>query len=251
MIKFDNGVLYQGDCLEVMKNIPDNSVDMILCDLPYGTTQNKWDSIIDFNKLWEQYNRIKKINTAIVLTAQPPFDKALGYSNINFLKYEWIWKKTLATGHLNSKKQPLKIHENILVFYDKQPIYNPQFTQGKPYKTKSGKASSNYGQQIRVETINTGNRYPISVLEYSRDKNNSHSTQKPVELFEYLIKTYSNEDMMVLDNCIGSGTTAVAAQNTNRKFIGIELDDEYYNIAAKRILENQNRLKTNIERLLY
>jgi len=227
--------LIHGDCLEVMKSIPDNSINMILCDLPYGTTQNKWDSVIDLNKLWLQYNRICK--GAIVLTAQTPFDKVLGFSNLKNLKYEWIWKKESGTGFLNSKKAPLKNHENILVFYEKQPTYNPQMRTGfKPYVCKQGNTKSkNYGEQTGAITKSNGDRYPLTVIEFKRDKEKIHPTQKPVGLMEYLIKTYTNEEDMVLDNCMGSGTTGVACKNLNRNFIGIELDKDYFQMAEKRI----------------
>ena len=226
--------LMQGDCLEKMKDIPDGSVDMILCDLPYGTTQNKWDSIIPLSELWEQYERIIKDNGAIALTAQTPFDKVLGVSNLRLLRYEWIWRKPSGTGHLNAKKMPMKNHENVLVFYKKLPTYNPQMTVGKPYTQKSGRASSNYNPQSSVVTVNTGNRYPLSVLDFATDKS-LHPTQKPIALMEYLIRTYTNEGETVLDNCMGSGTTGVACVNTNRNFIGIELDEGYFKIAQDRI----------------
>ena len=226
--------IYNEDCLEGMKKIPDKSVDMILCDLPYGITRNKWDSVISLDKLWEQYNRIIKDNGAIVLTAQTPFDKVLGVSNLKMLKYEWIWTKYSGTGHLNAKKMPMKNHENILVFYKKLPTYNPQMTKGTPYTQKSGKASSNYNPQERVTTVNEGYRYPLTVQRFNNERG-LHPTQKPVALFEYLIKTYTNEGETVLDNCMGSGTTAIAAINTNRNYIGFELDEEYYNLANERI----------------
>lgn len=225
-----------GDCLEVMPRIPDKSIDMILCDLPYGTTQNKWDSVIPLKQLWAEYERIIKDNGAIVLTAQTPFDKVLGYSNLKLLKYEWIWEKPQGTGHLNAKKMPLKNHENILIFYKELPIYNPQMTAGKPYKQKSGRGSTNYNKQHAVITDNKGERCPLTVLKFSPDKG-LHPTQKPVALFEYLIKTYTNEGDVVLDNCIGSGTTAVACVNTKRNFIGIEIEEKYYKASLKRIAE--------------
>jgi len=226
----------QGDCLEVMRDILDGSVDMILCDLPYGTTRNKWDSIIPLDELWAQYERIIKDNGAIVLTAQTPFDKVLGASNLSLLRYEWIWSKNRGTGHLNAKKMPLKNHENILVFYKKLPTYNPQMREGKAYVRKNGKGSSNYGKQTSVESIND-KRYPLSVLDFPIVEKTAHPTQKPVALFEYLIRTYTNEGETVLDNCIGSGTTAVAAINTNRQFIGIEKEPEYVEIGNRRISE--------------
>lgn len=235
---FSTGRFYNEDCFDAMKEIPDDVIDMILADLPYGTTQNKWDSILPLDKLWAEYWRICKTNAAIVLTAQTPFDKTLGVSQINSLKYEWIWEKEIGSGHLNSKKQPMKFHENILVFYREQCLYNPQFESGKPYKQKSGRGSSNYGQQVQVITDNDGKRYPRSIQFFKRDKNKLHPTQKPVELFEYLIKTYTNENELILDNTAGSGTTAIAAINTNRKWVCIEKEKEYYNIAIKRIQEH-------------
>ena len=227
--------LHLGDCLEVMKQIPDKSVDAIICDLPYGTTQNKWDSIIPLDMLWEQYKRVCK--GAIVLTAQTPFDKVLGCSNLKMLKYEWIWVKENGTGFLNSKKAPLKNHENVLVFSEKQPTYNPQMRTGfKPYTIKRGnRKQSNYGVQTEHICKNNGDRCPLTVIEFKRDKDKFHPTQKPVALMEYLVKTYTNEGDTVLDNCMGSGTTGVACQNLNRKFIGIEQDATYYEIAKERI----------------
>lgn len=228
--------IYNEDCLEGMKRISDKSIDMILCDLPYGTTRNKWDSIIPLDKLREQYNRIIKDNGVIVLTAQTPFDKVLGISNIANLRYEWIWEKDSGTGFLNAKKMPLKSHENILVFYKKLPAYNPQMREGfKPYTTKKGHHGSNYGEDKGAITSSNGTRYPITSLKFNRDKDKLHPTQKPVALFEYLIQTYTNEGDIVLDNCIGSGTTAVAAINTNRQFIGFEKEKEYFDVAIERI----------------
>jgi site-specific DNA-methyltransferase (adenine-specific) len=226
--------LHLGDCLEVMKQIPDKSVDAIICDLPYGTTQNKWDSVIPLDLLWDQYKRICK--GAIVLTAQSPFDKVLGCSNLKMLKYEWIWKKESGTGFLNAKKAPLKNHENILVFYEKQPTYNPQMRTGfKPYVCKKGGETTNYNLSGSVITQSNGDRYPLTVIEFKRDKDKIHPTQKPVALMEYLIKTYTNEGDTILDNCMGSGTTGVACKNLNRKFIGIEQDANYFEIAKSRI----------------
>ena len=232
--------IYNEDCLEGMKRIPDKSVDMILCDLPYGTTRNKWDSIIPLEPLWEQYERVIKDTGAIVLTAQTPFDKVLGVSNLKHLKYEWIWQKTEATGFLNAKKMPLKNHENILVFYKKQPTYNPQFTIGKPYSYKKDSISSdNYGDSKGTDLIvNDGSRHPLTVQTFKKDKG-LHPTQKPVALFEYLIQTYTIEGETILDNCMGSGTTAIAAINTNRNFIGFELDETYFNLANERIANHK------------
>lgn len=230
-MKYD---LHLGDCLEVMKSIPNGSVDLILCDLPYGTTRNKWDSVIDLAALWPEYKRV--CCGAIVLTAQAPFDKILGASNIDMLRYEWIWRKEAGTGFLNAKRAPLKDHENVLVFYGKPPTYNPQMRTGfKPYRCKKGGDTSNYNPSGIVTTESSGERYPVTVLEFSRDKVKLHPTQKPVALMEYLIKTYTNEGDLVLDNCMGSGTTGVACMNTGRRFIGIEMDEGYFNIAKERI----------------
>lgn len=229
--------LLQGDCLELMKDIPDKSIDMILCDLPYGTTRNKWDSIIPLDLLWEQYNRIIKDNGAIVLTAQTPFDKVLGVSNLKNLKYEWIWKKRQGTGHLNAKKMPMKNHENILVFYKKLPTYNPQMRgeENRVVKRSGNKSkTTNYGAFLEIEKSKYKGRYPVSTLDFNSDKG-LHPTQKPVALFEYLVNTYTNEGGIVLDNCMGSGTTGVACKNLNREFIGMELDEGYFNIAKERI----------------
>ena len=230
--------LRQGDCLELMKDIPDKSIDMILCDLPYGTTRNKWDSVIPLDKLWNEYERIIKDNGAIVLFSQMPFTAELTHSNLKLFKYEWIWEKDNGTGFLNAKKMPLKIHENILIFYKKLPIYNPQMRTGfKPYKCKQGRHSTNYGlyEQGHI-TESNGERYPIDIIEFKKDSG-LHPTQKPVALLEYLIKTYTNEGETVLDNCMGSGSTGVACKNLNRNFIGIELDENYFNIAKERINE--------------
>lgn len=237
-------VIYNEDCLSGMAKLPSNSIDMILCDLPYGTTRNQWDSIIPFAELWEQYERLIKDNGAIMLTAQPPFDKTLASSNLKLFRYEWIWEKTNATGHLNANRMPLKAHENILVFYKELPTYNPQFTYGKPYKAVYGTHSSNYGKQKdNIETVNNGYRYPKDILYFSNETNNIHPTQKPVDLFEYLIKTYTNEGEIVLDNCMGSGTTAIACLNTSRHYIGFELDKDYYNKALERIKNNVTQLE--------
>jgi site-specific DNA-methyltransferase (adenine-specific) len=234
MINID---LKLGDCLELMKDIPDGSIDMILCDLPYGTTRNKWDAVIPFEPLWEQYKRIIKDNGCIALFAQCPFDKVLGCSNLKMLRYEWIWNKKRPTGFLNSKKMPMKQHENILIFYHKLPTYNPQLTKGKPYITKNKAKSSNYNRfNTEYETRNDGWRYPIDIQDCPPQTGN-HPTQKPVALLEYLVKTYTNEGDTVLDNCMGSGSTGVACVNTNRNFIGMELDRQYFEIAVQRIAE--------------
>jgi len=230
--------IINNDCLEVMKDIKDKSINMILSDLPYGiTSRNSWDSIIPIEKLWEQYNRIIKENGAVVLTSVQPFTSFLVMSNPKQFKYEWIWEKQQGTGFLNAKKQPLRNHESILVFYNKQPTYNPQFTEGTPYSCTSGVGTSNYREQKKVTTINNGLRYPKTVLKFKYDKEKLHPTQKPLKLFEYLIKTYTNEHDIVLDNCSGSCTTALACLNTNRDYICIEKEKEFCEIGLKRINE--------------
>ena len=232
--------LIQGDCLEVMKNIPSASVDMILCDLPYGTTRNKWDTCLNLGKLWEQYKRIIKDNGAIVLFSQMPFTAALVMSNPKMFRYEWIAEKSLATGFLNAKRMPMKAHENILVFYKKLPTYNAQMTKGKPYSITRRDIGGQYLHNFEsIETKNEGTRCPRDVLRdlwqpYCGGKM-YHPTQKPVPLLEYLIKTYTNEGDTVLDNCMGSGSTGVACVNTKRDFIGVELDENYFDIARRRI----------------
>jgi len=229
-----------GDCLERMKEIPDCSIDLILSDLPYGTTACKWDTEIDLQLLWKQYKRVAKHNAAIVLFAQTPFDKVLGVSNIKMLCYEIIWEKTHPTGHLNAKKMPMKAHENILVFYDKLPTYNPQKTTGHTRKTatKTKDDTPIYGvQNFQDLRYDSTERYPRSVITLASDKQKSslHPTQKPVALIEWLVKTYSNIGDLVLDSCMGSGTTGVACRNTSRKFIGIEKDAGYFEIAKQRL----------------
>ena len=234
--------LLHGDCLELMKDIPDKSVDMILCDLPYGTTRNKWDKSIDLSVLWDNYKRIIKSGGVIALFSQMPFSAELVNSNRKQFRYEWIWEKSQGTGHLNANRMPLKIHENILIFYDKLGIYNPQYSEGKAYTAKQSTHSSNYGKQKDdIITVNDGFRYPTDIIKFGKDAHKIHPTQKPVPLLEYLIKTYTNEGETVLDNCMGSGSTGVACINTNRDFIGIELDDNYFDIAKKRIEEHLNQ----------
>jgi len=237
--------IYLGDCLELIpKHIEDKSVDMIFCDLPYGTTQNKWDSVIDLDKLWVEYNRVIKDNGAIVLFAQTPFDKVLGSSNLKMLKYEWVWEKTQATGHLNAKKMPMKAHENILVFYKNLPTYNPQKTTGhKPMNSgvrRSSLKNENYNEINKVDLPFGGDtdRYPRTVLEFKSDKQKKylHPTQKPLSLIEYMIKTYTNEGDLILDNTCGSGTTGRGAKNLNRDYIMMEQEEKYYDIACKRLL---------------
>ena len=234
--------LRQGDCLELMKDIPNKSIDMILCDLPYGTTKNEFDKIIPFKPLWEQYERIIKNNGAIVLFSQPPFTFKLGISNLRLFRYEWIWQKTKSTGFMNAKKMPLKSHESILVFYKKLPTYNPQGII-KNVSIKTGRSrkgnSRNYGKTGcgNPEYIQTVSNYPKDIITFSNPSNKGHlhPNQKPVALLEYLIKTYTNEGDTVLDNCMGSGSTGVACVSPGRSFIGIELDEKHFNIAKKRL----------------
>lgn len=234
MLELNN--IYNMDCLEGMKRIPDKSIDMILCDLPYGTTACKWDEVLDFNKIWKQYERIIKDNGAIVLTASQPFTTKLIDSNIDLFRYCWVWNKKISGNPLLAKHQPLKVHEDICVFSKKRHNYYPQMRKGKMRK-KGGGRSKLFDMEMSAKY--SDEYYPISIIEFSNAKRGVHPTQKPVELFEYLIKTYTNEGETVLDNCIGSGTTAIACMNTNRQFIGFELDKNYYNIAQNRIKEHK------------
>lgn len=231
--------LHVGDCLELMKQLPDASVDMILCDLPYGSTQCKWDSVIPFEPLWQQYLRVAKDNAAIVLHAAQPFTSALIMSQPSLFKYEWIWEKGNATGFLNAKKQPLRAHEAVAVFYRTQPTYNPQMTHGHERKaTKRQTVDSEcYGTGNKLTVYDSTSRYPRSVQRISSDKQKIalHPTQKPIALAEYLVRTYSNEGDMVMDNCMGSGTTGVACLSTGRRFIGMELDADIFQVASERI----------------
>ena len=231
--------LMQGDCLERMKEIPSNSIDCALSDTPYGTTKCKWDSVIDLPLMWEQLKRIVKPRGAIILTAAEPYSSVLVVSNLKQFKYDLVWEKGNATGFLNAKKMPLREHENILVFYDKLPTFNPQKTHGHKKKTAKRKTvnSECYGKALELTEYSSTCRYPRSVKFFSSDKQkaNYHPTQKPVSLMEDLIKTYTNESDIVLDFTMGSGTTGVAAKNLNRKFIGIELDLNYFNVALDRI----------------
>lgn len=234
--------LYNDDCLNIMKDIQDRSVDMILCDLPYQRTQNKWDIIIPFDKLWEQYNRIITDNGCIALFADGIFMAELMMSNKKMWKYNLVWDKVLTSGFLNANKQPLRQHEEIVVFYKKPPIYNPQKTIGNPNHSK-GKpketVNNNYADFNFVDNKEKlgDMKHPTSILRFSKPHPSimKHPTEKPVEVCKWLIKTYTNEDMVVLDNCMGSGTTGVACVNTNRNFIGIELDEAYFKIAQNRI----------------
>ena len=230
--------LHQGDCLELMSSIEDNSVDMILADLPYEITAAKFDILIPFEPLWQHYNRIAKENAAMVFTASQPFTTALIASNLKNFRYEWIWEKPQGTNPMAANYRPLKAHENIVVFYRKQPTYNPQMTYSTPYsgfnstKKKLGEVYGNLNSKHRDNP--EGSRFPKTVLKFKQEKG-LHPTQKPVELMEYLIKTYTNEGDIVLDNVFGSGTTGVAAKKSGRGFIGIELNEEYFRIGSERI----------------
>ena len=248
--------LYNGDCLEVMKQIPDGSVDMVLCDLPYGTTQNKWDAVIPFDLLWEQYNRVAKDTAPIVLFAQGLFYADLVHSNRKDFRYDIVWDKVLKGGFLNARVMPLRVHEQIAVFYRSKPVYNPQKTKGKPSHTKGtaiftkGETNNNYGSYKPKDVdVNDDMKYPTSIIQFQKPHPSVsvHPTQKPVELLEYLIRTYSNEGDTVLDNTMGSGSTGVACMNTGRNFIGIELGKEYFEIAEQRIKEATGKMETEIE----
>ena len=241
--------LYNGDCLDVMKELPNNSIDFICCDPPYGTTNIKWDEVLDFKKMWQEYTRIIKPKGIISIFGSQPFTAQLIYSKLDWFRYELIWNKNKCGSPGLAKYRPMKTHENIMIFYKNSGgTYNPQMQKGEPYSRKSknpngyvGKKNDhNYGFKPVKSFTNTGTRYPKSILNISRDfsaQQQIHPTQKPVPLIEWLIKTYTNEGEVVLDNCMGSGSTGVACVNTNRDFIGIELDQEYYKIAKERIDE--------------
>ena len=228
--------LIHGECLAEMAKLSTGSVDMILADLPYGTTQNKWDSIIPLEPLWKEYQRIAKPNAAIVLTASQPFTSVLAMSNLAGFKYCWTWDKRQVTNFLNAKKQPLRRTEDVLVFYRDQCTYVPQMTSGKPYRLARTHGTENYGAQSNNETVNSGTRHPDGIIDIPQIREKGgHPTQKPVALMEYLIKTYTTPGETVLDNTMGSGTTGVACRNTGRRFIGIEMDKTYFDIATNRI----------------
>ena len=235
-----------GDCLELLPTIPDGSVDMVLCDLPYGTTACAWDSVIPMNKLWEQYNRICKPNAALVFTAVQPFTTVLAASNLENFRYEWIWEKPQGTNPMNSQVMPLKAHENILVFYNRKPTYNPQMWYSTPYSgfsSNTKKIGEVYGEATSKHRDNPdGSRYPKTILKFKQEKG-FHPTQKPVDLMRYLIRTYTNEGDVVLDNTMGSGSTCVAAALERRHYIGIESDKGYYDIAVRRVNEVANAVR--------
>ena len=245
MIENERYKLYQGDCLEVMDKLIESGlkVDAIITDPPYGTTQNKWDSVISLDEMWNRINKLIKSNGAIVFTSQSIFTAKLILSNEKWFKYKLVWEKSKATNFLNAKKQPLRKHEDICVFYNKQPTYNPQMREGKPYDkgVRKDQLTGSYGDFNPVHVKSEGKRYPTDVVYFKTAESEGkvyHSTQKPVKLMEYLIKTYTNEGDLVLDFTMGSGSTGVACMNTNRRFIGIELDEKYFNIAKNRIENN-------------
>ena len=237
-------MIYNEDCLKGMKRIADGTVDMILTDLPYGITDCPFDVRIPFEPMWEQFKRVTKRNAAIVLFSQMPFGAELIMSNRKMFRYEWVWEKTLGVGFLNAKKMPLRCHENLLVFYQQLPTYNPQFTPGKPYNySHKPKIHRNYHQTLTYGQKNeTGDRYPRDVLVTKGVIGGNckvvwHPTEKPTDLLEYLIRTYTNEGELVLDATMGSGSTGVAAVNTGREFIGFETEQKFFDIAKRRIAE--------------
>lgn len=245
-IKLDINEIYQGDCLELMNGIKDKSIDMILCDLPYGRTQNKWDTIIPFDKLWRQYDRIIKDNGIIALFSDGLFMADLMNSNRSMWRYNIVWDKVLTSGFLNANKQPLRQHEEVVIFYKNQPTYNPQKTKGKPNHNKGkpkANKNNNYGEfKFLDNREELGDmKHPTSVQRFSKPHPSimKHPTEKSTELCEWLIKSYTNKGDLVLDNCLGSGTTAIAAINTHRNYMGIELDENYFNIAKERIEEQE------------
>lgn len=237
--------LIQGDCLEHLKELADGSVDMVLCDLPYGTTGNQWDKVIPLGPLWREWRRVCKDNAAIVLFSDEPFTSELINSNAKIFRYKWIWDKQRGTNFANAKMMPMKCHEEILVFYRRKPTYNPQFWYSTPYRTKGGSRnreieglSGGSVANVCAETVSEdGRRYPLSILRFPRDGKRMHPTQKPVSLLEYLIKTYTNPGEVVLDNCMGSGSTGVACSNTGREFVGMEIQPRYFEMAQQRIKE--------------
>lgn len=243
-MEIGNGVFHVGDCFDVMATLPDASVDMVLCDLPYGTTQNKWDSVLPLDALWKEYWRVCR--GAIVLTATQPFSSALVMSQPDRFRYEWVWHKSKVTGVLNAKRQPLRQHEVVLIFSVGSPPYNPQGIEATSRRAATGRkrggdSSTNYGAITETEDgtyEQTTTGYPRSVLPIASESKGFHPTQKPVALFEYLIRTYTDEGMTVLDNTAGSGTTAIAAERANRRWICIERDEDYAAAAQRRIREH-------------
>lgn len=252
--------LFEGDCLKYLKQFPDNSIDMVLCDLPYGTTQNKWDSVIPLSKLWKEYERVVKDNGAIVLTSQGLFTAQLMMSNPKMFKYKWIWEKSKPTNFLNAKKQPLRKYEDVCVFYKKQPTYNPQMTKGEPYNKgiRKNQLSGSYGDFQPVHVHSDGERYPIDIIYFKTAESEGrviHPTQKPIELGRYLVRTYSNPGDLILDNTFGSGSFLVAALLEGRNFVGVEknknvelfkkIDIDFIDEAKKRLRDAWIKMDSN------
>lgn len=259
--EFINNV-FEGDCLEIMKQLPDNSIDMVLCDLPYGTTQNKWDSVIPLDELWRQYERITKDNGAIVLTSQGMFTAELMVSNPKMFRYKWIWEKSKSTNFLNAKKQPLRKHEDVCVFYKKQPVYHPQMIEGEPYDkgVRKNQLSGSYGDFQPVHVHSEGKRYPTDIIYFKTAESEGkvfHPTQKPVELGRYFVRTYTNPGDIVLDNTSGSGSFLVSALLEGRNFIGIEKNEnvalfkkddiDYIDVTKRRLREAWNRMSKEVK----
>jgi len=253
---FLNNVI-EGDCLEIMKQLPDNSIDMVLCDLPYGTTQNKWDSVIPLDELWKQYRRIVKDEGAIVLTSQGMFTAELMVSNPKMFRYKWVWEKSKSTNFLNAKKQPLRKHEDVCVFYKKQPVYHPQMIEGEPYDkgVRKNQLSGSYGDFQPVHVHSDGKRYPTDIIYFKTAESEGkvfHPTQKPVELGRYFVRTYTNPGDVVLDNTSGSGSFLVAALLEGRNFIGIEKNEnvalfkkgdiDYIQVAKQRLQQAWDKM---------
>lgn len=235
--------LYNNDCLIQMQSIKDKSIDMILCDLPYGMTKNKWDSVIPFEKLWKEYHRIIKENGAIVLFGSQPFTSLLVTSNLKYFRYSLVWEKNKFSDFLNAKRKPMKVNEDILIFYKKQPTYNPQYWFSTPYTRWNTQQAvdkqTNYGShKENIAESKDGKRLPTTILKFNRVERPEHPTQKPVDLLEWLIKTYSNENETILDNCMGVGSTGIACKNLKRNFIGIEIEKKYYDIALDKLTKS-------------
>ena len=235
--------LYNNDCLIQMQSIKDKSIDMILCDLPYGMTKNKWDSVIPFEKLWKEYHRIIKENGAIVLFGSQPFTSLLVTSNLKYFRYSLVWEKNKFSDFLNAKRKPMKVNEDILIFYKKQPTYNPQYWFSTPYTRWNTQQAvdkqTNYGShKENIAESKDGKRLPTTILKFNRVERPEHPTQKPVDLLEWLIKTYSNENETILDNCMGVGSTGTACKNLKRNFIGIEIEKKYYDIALDKLTKS-------------
>ena len=233
-------LLYNGDCLKIMDDIEDGSVDMILCDLPYGMTKNKWDVVLPFDELWKHYNRIIKNNGAILLFGNQPFTSMLVCSNRKMFRYSLVWEKNKFSDFLNARRKPMKTNEDICVFYKRQPTYNVQYWYSTPYKRWNTQSAvdkqTNYGSHKKNVSKSDGKRLPTTVLKFNRVERPQHPTQKPVDLLEWLIKSYTNEGETVLDNTMGVGSTGIACINTGRKFIGIEKDKKYYELALKNLI---------------